>query len=77
MWCVRHNLLAVEDAGFDELANLMMADTELCRCVAQRQLFTVLLGRAVAVDAAYTAERADAVRRPGLALAGRHSHSVQ
>jgi len=25
MWCVRHNLLAVEDAGFDELANLMMA----------------------------------------------------
>ena len=30
MWCVRHNLLAVEDAGFDELANLMMADTELC-----------------------------------------------
>src|ERR1700720_4152689 len=36
MWCVRHNLLAVEDAGFDELANLMMADTELCGGVAQR-----------------------------------------
>src|SRR5205823_14354346 len=31
----------------------------------------------VAVDAAYTAQRADAVRCPGLALASRHSHSVQ
>ena len=58
MWCVRHNLLAVEDAGFDELANLMMADTELCGGIAQRQPLAILLGRAVAVDAAYTAEQA-------------------
>jgi hypothetical protein len=49
MWCVRHNLLAVEDAGFDELANLMMADTELCGGIAQRQPLATLLGRAVAV----------------------------
>src|SRR6266699_2619350 len=77
MWCVRHNLLAVEDASLDELANLMMADTELCGGIAQRQPLAILLGGAVAVDAAYTAERADAVRCPGLALAGRHSHSVQ
>ena len=77
MWCVRHNLLAVEEPVFDELANLMMADTELCGGIAQRQPLAILLGGAVAVDAAYTAERADAVRCPGLALAGRHSHSVQ
>src|SRR5438309_2175773 len=77
MWCVRHNLLAVEDASLDELANLMMADTELCGGITQCQPLAVLLGGAVAVDAAYTAKRADAVRCPGLALAGRHSHSVQ
>src|SRR5262245_17669498 len=77
MRSVRYNLLAVEDASLDELANLMRADTELCGCVAQRQPLAVLLGGAVAVDAAYTAQRADAVRCPGLALAGRHSHSVQ
>jgi hypothetical protein len=28
--CVGHNLLALEDAGFDQLANLMMTDTQLC-----------------------------------------------
>src|SRR5215470_10752375 len=72
-----HNLLAVEDASLDELANLMMADTVLCGGITQCQPLAVLLGGAVAVDAAYTAKRADAVRCPGLALAGRHSHSVQ
>jgi hypothetical protein len=77
VWCVGHDLLADQDAGFDELANLMMADTELGGGIAQRQPLAILLGRAVAVDAAYAADRADAVRCPGLALAGRHSHSVQ
>jgi transposase len=77
VWCLRHNLLAVEDASLDELANLMMADTELGGGIAQRQPLAILLGRAIAVDAAYAAERTDAVRCPGLALAGRHSHSVQ
>jgi hypothetical protein len=48
MWCVGHNLLALEDTGLDELANLMMADTELCGRVAQRQPFAVLLGGSVA-----------------------------
>jgi hypothetical protein len=52
MWCVRHDLLAVEDASLDEPANLMMTDTELCRCIAQCQPLAVLLGGAVAVDAA-------------------------
>jgi hypothetical protein len=62
MWRVRHDLLAVEDASLDELANLMMADTELGGGITQCQPLAVLLGGAVAVDAAYTAERADAVR---------------
>jgi hypothetical protein len=55
MWCIGHNLFAVEDASLDELANLMMADTELCGGIAQRQPLAVLLGGSVAVDAAYTA----------------------
>ena len=56
MWCVRYNLLAVEDASFDRLPNLTMADTELCGGIAQRQPLAILLGGAVAVDAAYTAD---------------------
>src|SRR5262249_28975607 len=77
VWCARHDLFAAEDAGFDELANLMMADTKLCGRVTQCQPFAILVSGAVAVNAVYEAQRADAPRRPGLALAGRHSHSVQ
>jgi hypothetical protein len=71
---IRRFLLHVLPKGF---ANLVMADTELRGRIAQRQPFAILLGGSVAVDTAHTAERADTVRRPGLALAGRHSHSVQ
>ena len=44
--CVGHDLLADQDAGVDELANLMMADTELCSRVAQCQPLAVLIGGA-------------------------------
>src|SRR6516162_3945571 len=54
----------------------MMADTKLCGGIAQRQPLAVLLRGAVAVNTAYTPQRADAMRCPGLALAGRHPHSV-
>src|SRR5262249_39407683 len=35
VWSIRNDLLALEDTGLDELANLMAADTELCGGVAQ------------------------------------------
>src|SRR5260370_21235633 len=54
-----------------------MADTERCGCVAHRQPLAVFVGGAVAVDGMDAAQRADAMRRPGLALASWQSHSVQ
>src|SRR5215470_13912131 len=76
MRCVRHDLLAGQNSGLDELANLMMADTKLCSRVAECQPLAVLVG-GEAVNAMHAAQRPDTVRCPGLALAGRHSHSVQ
>ena len=62
--------------AFDELANLMMADTELCSRVAQCQPLAVLIGGAVAVNTMHASQVPDTLRRPGLALSSRHSHSV-
>ena len=45
MRCVGHDLLADQDAGLDELANLMMADFEDCSRVAQCQPLAVLYRR--------------------------------
>src|SRR5882762_7440820 len=75
--CVRHDLLAGQNSGLDELANLMMADTKLCSRVTECQPLAVLVGGEAAVNAMHAAQRPDTVRCPGLALAGRHSHSVQ
>ena len=77
VWCVGHDLLASEDTGLYELANLVMAHTELCGSIPHGQPLPVLLGGAVTMDATNAAYRPDTVRRPGLALAGRHSHAVQ
>jgi hypothetical protein len=74
---VGHDLLAGEDTGLYELANLVMAHTKLCGRIPHRQPLPVLLGGAVAMNATNAAYRPDTVRRPGLALAGRHAHSVQ
>jgi hypothetical protein len=41
---VRHDLLADQDAGLDELANLMMAHTERCGRGTQCQPLAVLIG---------------------------------
>jgi len=77
MRCVGHDLLADQDAGLDELANLMMADTELCSRVAQCEPLAVLIGGAVTVDTMHASQVPNTLCRPGLASAGRHSHSVQ
>src|ERR1700752_1548310 len=74
---VRHDLFADQDAGLDELANLVMADTELGSRCAQRQPLAIFVGRAISVNATDAPERADTVSSPGFALAGRHAHAVQ
>src|SRR5712691_6644384 len=55
----------------------MMADTKLSSPVTESQPLAVLVGGEAAVNAMHAAQRPDTVRCPGLALAGRHSHSVQ
>jgi hypothetical protein len=77
MGSIRHDLLALEDASVDELSNLMMADTKLCCGIAKRQPLAIFLGGAVAMDITNAAHKADALRRPILTMASRHSHSVQ
>src|SRR5215467_4235437 len=53
MWCVRHDLPALEDASLDELANPMMADTELCSSIAQRQPVPIIPDTPQDIHAAY------------------------
>src|SRR4029077_18042237 len=77
VWCIGHDLLAGEDTGLYELANLVMAHTKLCGRIPHCQPLPVLLGGAVAMNATNAATPPSAVRGPGLALAGRHAHSVQ
>jgi hypothetical protein len=73
----RHDLLGGKDAVFDQPPDAVMRSPEARRGLGHCEPFAVLLGRAVGVNAVHPAHRADAVRGPGFALTGRHSHPVQ
>jgi len=73
----RDNLLCREDASLDQLADAVAGDPALLRSISQSKPSSILLGREIGVDTSDPADRPDAVRRPGLALARRQSHAVQ
>ena len=59
------------------LADAVAGDAAKSRGFRQGQPFAVLLGGSIGVNTTDTPDRADTMCRPGLALSGRHSHSVQ
>src|SRR4051794_4112575 len=73
----RHDLLGGKDAVLDEPADAMVRDAEQSRGFRHREPLAVLLGGAVGTDPVHSAQRADAVRGPRLALTGGHAHPVQ
>jgi transposase len=73
----RDNLLCRKDASLDQLADPVAGDPALLRSISQSKPSSILLGREIGVDTSDPADRADAVRRPGLTLARRQSHAVQ
>lgn len=72
-----NNLLSVKDAGLDQLAYPVAADAMSLGGLAQSQPGSVFLGGLVGVDIADTADRADPMGSPGLALSGRQTHPIE
>lgn len=72
----RHYLLGRQNAILNQPANAMMRDAKLRRGFRHGQPFAVLLRRTIRVNAVHSPHRADAMRRPGLALACGHPHSI-
>ena len=72
-----NNLLGAKDASLDQLAYPVAGNAASLSCLAQGQPGPVLLGGLVGMNAADTADRADPVRCPGLALPGWQAHPVE
>lgn len=73
-----HNLLGVEQAGFDDTAYLVIGDTELCSGLRHGEPFTVsVAGCAIALDLMDVAQRADTMPSPCLALTRSHTHAIE
>jgi transposase len=75
--CARYDLIGGKNVIFDELADPMMRNAEFAGRLGHRQPFAILLGGPIGMDSTDTTQGADAVRRPGFPLTGRHAHSVQ
>jgi transposase len=65
-----NDLLGAKDASFDQFTYPMAGNAASLSCLAQGQPDPVLLGGLVGMNVADTADRADPVRCPGLALPG-------
>jgi transposase len=72
-----YNLLGMKDPRLDQLAYPVVGNAASLSCLAHGQPDPVLLGGFVGMNVADTADRADPVRCPGLALPGRQSHPVE
>src|SRR3712207_5221628 len=74
---VRNDLLGGQDAVPDETSDSVRGDAERHRGLRHGEPLAALLGRAVGMDAVDPTQRADALGRPRLALAGAHAHAIE
>ena len=72
-----NDLLGGKDASLDQLADPVAGDAASLGCLAQGQPGAVLLGGLVGVNVADTADRANPMGGPGLALTSRQAHPVE
>ena len=72
-----NNLHCGKDAGFDKAPNRVVCDAQqLCR-LRHGEPFAILFRGSIGMDSTHASDRRDAMRRPGLALAGGHAHSIE
>jgi hypothetical protein len=72
-----NDLLGGKDSSLDQLADPVAGDAASLGRLAQGQPGAVLLGGLVGVNVADTADRANPMGGPGLALTSRQTHSVE
>lgn len=72
-----HHLFGRQDFCLDQVADDVVCHAKFCGRLRHRQPFAALFGRKVCVNIVDTADRRDAVSRPGVAKACAYAHAIE